>query len=48
MKRSDIAWIDPKIYEPIENAPGKAPRKVILDRRRKEFNSYSVSEELKN
>lgn len=48
MKRSDIAWIDPKIYEPIENAPGKAPRKVILDRRRKEFNSFSVTEELKN
>lgn len=48
MKRSDIAWIDPKIYEPIENAPGKAPRKVILDRRRKEFNSFSVTEELSN
>lgn len=46
MKRNDIADIEPKIYEPIENEPGKAPRKVILDRRRKEFNSKSVQHEL--
>jgi dynein heavy chain len=47
MKRKDIADIEPKIYEPMENDPGKAPRKVILDRRRKEFNSKSVQHELK-
>lgn len=46
MKRKDIADIEPKIYEPMENEPGKAPRKVILDRRRKEYNSKSVQLEL--
>lgn len=30
----------------MENEPGKAPRKVILDRRRKEYNSKSVQLEL--
>lgn len=48
MKRKDIADIEPKIYEPMENEPGKAPRKVILDRRRKEFNTISVQNELDN
>jgi len=46
-RRIDIAHIEPKVFEPFINSAGKAPRKVIIDRKVKEFNDLEVEAELR-
>jgi len=41
-----VANVEPKVTEPFEPIPGRVPRKVALDRKRKEFASIAIEEEL--
>lgn len=36
--------IDPKVLEPYEPIPGRVPRKVAIDRKKKEYSSYDLEE----
>lgn len=36
--------VDPKVLEPYEPIPGRVPRKVAIDRKKKEFASYDLEE----
>jgi hypothetical protein len=47
-RRQDIAQVEPKVFEPYKNNVGKPPRKVIIDRKIKEFNSFDIKHELKH
>lgn len=47
-KRLDVAYIEPKIQEPFNNEAGHAPRKVLIDRRLKQFNALDIHEELED
>jgi hypothetical protein len=46
-RRNDIAQLDPKVFEPFKNNVGKPPRKVIINRKIKEFNDVDITTELK-
>ena len=39
---TEIKSVDPKVMEPFEPIPGRVPRKVAIDRKRKEYASYSI------
>lgn len=36
--------IDPKVMEPYEPIPGRVPRKVAIDRKKKEYASYNLEQ----
>lgn len=36
--------IDPKVMEPYDPIPGRVPRKVAIDRKKKEYSSYNLEE----
>jgi len=46
-KRNGIIEIEPKVFEPYEPIPGRAPRKVVIDRKKKQYASLDVSNLLK-
>jgi len=39
-----ISTVDPKVMEPYDPIPGRVPRKVAIDRKKKEYASYDVEE----
>jgi dynein heavy chain, axonemal len=41
-KIHDDVTIDPKILEPYVPIPGNVPRKVALDRKKKEYQSFHI------
>jgi len=45
-KDEDIT-IDPKVLEPFEPIPGRVPRKVAIDRKKKEYSSFNLEQLLK-
>uniref|UniRef100_A0A0G4F0A6 Dynein heavy chain 1, axonemal n=1 Tax=Chromera velia CCMP2878 TaxID=1169474 RepID=A0A0G4F0A6_9ALVE len=40
--QADVAPVDPKVIEPFDQAPGKAPRKVVVERKKKWFQSQDI------
>jgi len=44
--KDGVAFVEPKVTEPYEPIPGRVPRKVAIDRKRKEFASISIEDEL--
>ena len=36
--------MDPKVTEPYDPIPGRVPRKVAIDRKKKEYANYDVEE----
>lgn len=47
-KREGVADVDPKVFEPYAPIPGRAPRKVVIDRKKKLYASLKVEELLKD
>lgn len=47
-KREGVADIDPKVFEPYMPIPGRTPRKVVIDRKKKLFASLRIEDLLKN
>lgn len=43
-ENEEIVTVDPKVMEPYDPIPGRVPRKVAIDRKRKEFASFSLEE----
>lgn len=43
-KIHDDITIDPKILEPYVPIPGRVPRKVALDRKKKEYASFHIED----
>lgn len=41
-KREGVIDIDPKVFEPFEPIPGRAPRKVVIDRKKKLYASLMI------
>jgi len=41
--REEISYVEPKIYSPYENPTGIVPRKVLLERFRKEFKKHDIN-----
>lgn len=39
-----VSTVDPRVWEPYDAVPGLVPRNVAIDRRRKEYASYSLEE----
>ena len=46
-KREGIADVDPKVFEPIVPIPGRTPRKVVIDRKKKLFASLRIEDLLR-
>ena len=46
-KREGIADVDPKVFEPYAFIPGRTPRKVVIDRKKKLFASLRIEDLLK-
>jgi len=46
-KREGIADVDPKVFEPYAPIPGRTPRKVVIDRKKKLFASLRIEDLLK-
>lgn len=44
MEKRDDDTIDPKVIEPYEPIPGRVPRKVAIDRKKKEYASYNLED----
>ena len=40
----DDKTIDPKVMEPFEPIPGRVPRKVAIDRMKKEYASFDIEQ----
>jgi len=40
--KDEDATIDPKVLEPFEPIPGRVPRKVAIDRKKKEYFSFNL------
>jgi hypothetical protein len=40
----DELTIDPKVLEPYDPIPGRVPRKVAIDRKKKEYASFDIEE----
>ena len=40
--KDGVAIVEPKVMEPYEPIPGRVPRKVAIDRKRKEFSSFNI------
>jgi hypothetical protein len=38
----DELTVDPKVMEPFDPVPNQVPRKVAIDRKRKEYASYDI------
>lgn len=38
----DDKTIDPKVMEPFDPIPGRVPRKVAIDRKKKEYASFDI------
>jgi dynein heavy chain len=36
--------VEPKVMEPYDPIPGRVPRKVAIDRRKKEYASFSIEQ----
>ena len=36
--------VEPKVMEPFDPIPGKVPRKVAIDRKKKEYASFNIKE----
>mmetsp|Transcript_26004 Transcript_26004/g.4450 ORF Transcript_26004/g.4450 Transcript_26004/m.4450 type:complete len:98 (-) Transcript_26004:3-296(-) len=47
MKREGIADVNPKVFEPFAPIPGRAPRKVVIDRKKKRYASIDIEELLR-
>ena len=47
LKREGVALLDPKVFESHEPIPGKVPRKVVIDRKRKQFAALNIEDLLK-
>jgi dynein heavy chain len=43
-QEDDELTIDPKVLEPYDPIPGRVPRKVAIDRKKKEYASYNIEE----
>ena len=46
-KREGVADVDPKVFEPYAPIPGRTPRKVVIDRKKKLFASLRIEDLLK-
>ena len=46
-KREGVADVDPKVFEPYDPIPGRTPRKVVIDRKKKLFASLKIEDLLK-
>lgn len=40
--KDEDTTIDPKVLEPFEPIPGRVPRKVAIDRKKKEYSSFNL------
>lgn len=47
-KRAGVADVDPKVFEPFAPIPARAPRKVVIDRKKKLYASLKIDELLKD
>ena len=45
--KDEDTTIDPKVLEPFEPIPGRVPRKVAIDRKKKEYSSFNLEQLLK-
>ena len=45
--KDEDTTIDPKVLEPFEPMPGRVPRKVAIDRKKKEYSSFNLEQLLK-
>ena len=43
-ENEEIVTVDPKVMEPYDPIPGRVPRKVAIDRKKKEFASFNLEE----
>ena len=43
-ENDEVVTVDPKVMEPYDPIPGRVPRKVAIDRKRKEFASFNLEE----
>ena len=41
---STFLTVDPKVLEPYDPIPGRVPRKVAIDRKKKEYSSFNLEE----
>jgi len=41
-KREGVSEVDPKVFEPYVPIPGRAPRKVVIERKKKLFESLNI------
>ena len=46
--KDGVAVVEPKVMEPYEPIPGRVPRKVAIDRKRKEYASFNIEHLLKD
>ena len=46
-KREGVAVVDPKVMEPYVPIPGRPPRKVVIDRLKKQYSSFDIEDLLK-
>lgn len=42
--KNDIITVDPKVMEPYDPIPGRVPRKVAIDRKKKEYASFDIEQ----
>lgn len=40
---TEIITVDPKVMEPNDPIPGRVPRKVAIDRKKKEYASFDLN-----
>jgi len=43
-EQNDLITVDPKVMEPYDPIPGRVPRKVAIDRLKKEYASFSIED----
>lgn len=43
-----VTSVEPKVMEPYDPIPGRVPRKVAIERKRKEFKNISLEEVLQS
>lgn len=46
-KREGVAEVEPKVMEPYVPIPGRPPRKVVIDRLKKQYASFDIEDLLK-
>ena len=42
--KQQVTTVDPKVTEPYDPIPGRVPRKVAIDRKKKEYANFDIEE----